>query len=106
VAHNSMYPELVTELPQLAKTYNDLASGGPLDDKTRRLVKLGVAAGLALEAGVRYHAGKALHEGVSPNELRHAVTLALIMAGPRDVRVLSWTEQTISCNSTVPESRF
>jgi hypothetical protein len=34
-----------------------------LDAKTRRLVKLGVAAGLASEGGVRYHTGKALHEG-------------------------------------------
>ena len=56
MAYNSMYSELMTEAPQLAKTYNNLASVGPLDAKTRRLVKLGVAAGLALEGGVRYHA--------------------------------------------------
>jgi alkylhydroperoxidase/carboxymuconolactone decarboxylase family protein YurZ len=104
MTYNSMYSELVTEAPQLAKTYNNLASVGPLDAKTRRLVKLGVAAGLALEGGVRYHAGKALHEGVPPDELRHAVTLALIMAGPGTVRVLKWTEETISCNTTVPKS--
>lgn len=103
---NSMYSQLVNEAPQLAGTYNNLASVGPLDAKTRRLVKLGVAAGLASEAAVRYHAGKALHEGVPPDELRHAVTLALIMAGPGVVRVLRWTEDTISCNRTVPKSQF
>jgi alkylhydroperoxidase/carboxymuconolactone decarboxylase family protein YurZ len=106
MAYNSMYSQLITEAPQLARTYNDLASVGPLDAKTRRLVKLGVAAGLASEAAVRYHAGKALHEGVPLDELRHAVTLALIMAGPGAVRVLKWTEETISCNTTVPKSRF
>jgi alkylhydroperoxidase/carboxymuconolactone decarboxylase family protein YurZ len=104
MTYNSMYSELVTEAPHLAATYNNLASAGPLDAKTRRLVKLGVAAGLALEGGVRYYAGKALHEGVPPDELRHAVCLALIMAGPGTVRVLKWTEETISCNTTVPKS--
>jgi alkylhydroperoxidase/carboxymuconolactone decarboxylase family protein YurZ len=106
MANNSMYSELITEAPHLAATYNNLASVGPLDAKTRRLVKLGVAAGLASEGGVRYHAGKALHEGVPPDELRHAVCLALIMAGPGAVRVLRWTEETISCNTTVPKSGF
>jgi alkylhydroperoxidase/carboxymuconolactone decarboxylase family protein YurZ len=101
-----MYSQLVNEAPQLAGTYNNLASAGPLDAKTRRLVKLGIAAGLASEGGVRYHAGKALHEGVPPDELRHAVCLALIMAGPGVVRVLRWTEDTISCNRTVPRSQF
>ncbi len=106
MADNSMYSRLTTEAPQLARTYDNLASVGPLDAKTRRLVKLGVAAGLASEAAVRYHAGKALHEGVTLDELRHAVTLALIMAGPGAVRALKWTEETISCNTTVPKSGF
>jgi len=106
MAYNSMYSQLITEAPQLATTYNNLASVGPLDAKTRRLVKLGVAAGLASESAVRYHAGKALHEGVLPDELRHTVTLALIMAGPGTVRVLRWTEETISCNRTVPKPQF
>jgi len=106
MAYSSIYSELSTESPTLARTYNNLASVGPLDAKTRRLVKLGIAAGLASEGAVRYHAGKALHEGVPPDELRHAVTLALIMAGPGAVRVLKWTEETISCNTTVPKSQF
>ena len=104
MAYDSMYSQLTTEAPQLARTYDNLASAGPLDARTRRLVKLGIAAGLASEAAVRYHAGKALHEGVPLNELHHAVTLALIMAGPGAIRVLKWTEETISCNTTVPKS--
>lgn len=106
MAGNSMYPQLNTETPQLARIYDKLASVGPIDARTRRLVKLGVAAGLASETAVRYHAGKALHEGVPLDELRHAVTLAMIRVGPGAVRALKWTEETISCNTTVPKPGF
>jgi hypothetical protein len=43
-------------------------------------------------------------KGVPPDELRHAVTLALVMAGLGTVRVLKWTEETIACNTTVRKS--
>ena len=102
MARNSMYSGLVAEAPQVAKTYDSLASEGPLDGKTRRLVRLGAAAALALEGAVRHHAHKAVHEGVPLDELRHAVALALTIAGQDAIHAVRWTEEAIACNGKGP----
>ncbi len=74
-----IYGDFKQRFPELAKAYDTLALGchqwGPLDAKTRRLIKLGVAIGLNSDGGVRSHARRALAEGVSPEELRHAVPI-------------------------------
>ena len=108
MTRTNMYSELADEAAQLAKTYNNLASDGSLDARTRRLVRLAVAAALASEGGVRHHVGQALHEGLPADELRHTVTLALTMDGQSAARALTWTEEAIARNGkgTSPESRF
>jgi len=108
ITRSSMYSELADGAAQLAETYNNLASDRPLDARTRRLVRLAVAAALASEGGVRHHVGKALHEGLPADELRHTVTLALTMDGRSTIRALTWTEEAIARNGKgpSPESRF
>ena len=58
------YKEFVQRFPEIAKAYDILADGchglGPLDEKTRQLVKLGIAIGLSSEGAVRSHARRAL----------------------------------------------
>ena len=86
--------------PEIAKTYDTLADGchvwGPLDEKTRRLVKLGIAIGLSSEGAVRSHSRRALEENVSPNELRHAVLMTLTTAGfPAMIAAMKWVEEVI-----------
>ena len=45
-----IYKEFKAQFPEIAKAYDDLAlkshRWGPLDEKTRRLIKLGIAIGL------------------------------------------------------------
>lgn len=95
-----VYKEFKQEFPEIAKAYDELAvkchDWGPLDAKTRRLVKLGIAIGLSSEGGVRSHARRALEEGVTADELRHAVLVALTTAGfPTMIAAMKWVNKVI-----------
>jgi len=95
-----VYQEFRQRFPDIAMAYDELAvkchGSGPLDEKTRRLVKLGVAIGLGSEGGVRSHARRALNEGVTPDEVRHAVILAFTTAGfPTMIAAMKWVDEVI-----------
>jgi 4-carboxymuconolactone decarboxylase len=95
-----IYQEFRAQFPEIAVAYDELAvkchGWGPLNEKTRRLVKLGVAIGMNSEGGVRSHARRALDEGVTPDELRHAVILAFTTTGfPAMIAALKWVEEVI-----------
>lgn len=95
-----IYQEFKRQFPEVAKAYDGLAVSchqwGPLDEKARRLIKLGISIGLSSEGGVRSHARRALAEGVSPEELRHAVLMAFTTAGfPTMIAAVKWVEEVI-----------
>jgi alkylhydroperoxidase/carboxymuconolactone decarboxylase family protein YurZ len=95
-----VYKGFRKEHPDIAKAYDDLAvkihNAGPLDEKTRRLVKLGIAVGLHSEGGIRSHARRALDEGATAAELRHVVMLAFTTAGfPTMIAASKWVEEVI-----------
>ena len=95
-----VYREFQQQFPEIAKAYDELAlkchRWGPLDEKTRRLIKLGIAIGLNSEGGVRSHARRALEEGASADELRHVVLLAFTTAGfPTMIAAMKWVETVI-----------
>jgi 4-carboxymuconolactone decarboxylase len=95
-----IYQEFRQRFPEISGTYDNLAAKchdwGPLEEKTRRLVKLGVAIGLSSEGGVRSHARRALEEGITPDEVRHAVVLALTTAGfPAMIAAMKWVDEVI-----------
>src|SRR4030042_710796 len=95
-----IYKEFKQQFPEIARAYDELAvkihSWGPLDEKTRRLVKLGVAIGLSSEGGVRSHARRALEEGITADELRHTVLLAFTTAGfPTMIAAMKWVDEVI-----------
>jgi len=95
-----IYREFRQEFPDIARAYDELAVSchrwGPLDEKTRRLTKLGIAMGQCSEGGVRSHARRALEEGVSADELRHAVLLAFTTAGfPTMIAAMKWVDEVI-----------
>jgi AhpD family alkylhydroperoxidase len=95
-----VYREFQQRFPEIASVYDELASRchdqGPLDKNTRELVKLGVAIGLESEGGVRSHARRALAEGITADELRHAVLLALTTAGfPAMIAAMKWVDEVI-----------
>jgi 4-carboxymuconolactone decarboxylase len=96
----NIYKEFQQQFPEIAKAYDELAlkchGWGALDAKTRRLIKLGTAIGLSSEGAVRSHARRALEEGVTADEVRHAVLLALTTAGfPTMIAAMKWVDEVI-----------
>ena len=99
-----IYKEFRHAFPEIADDYDKLAlkchEWGPLDAKTRRLIKLGIAIGVNSEGGVRSHARRALEEGVSPDEIRHAALLALTTAGfPNMIAAVKWVDEVLKKES-------
>src|SRR4030066_1345742 len=91
------FQKFTEDYPQVAKAYEELGDAvhraGPLDEKTRALVKLGISTGARLEGAVHSHARKALAAGVTPEEMKHAVILALPTIGlPSMMAALSWID--------------
>jgi len=95
-----IYKDFVNQYPEISKSYDDLADAchkaGPLDKKTRRLVKLAVSVGMNTEGGVRSHARRALQEGISPDEIKHVVLLSFTTSGfPNMIAAYKWVEEVI-----------
>ena len=95
-----VYRDFQKNYPEIARAYDALADkcheSGPLDQKTRRLIKLGVAIGINSEGAVRSHARRAMQEGISADEIRHAVLMTLTTAGfPTMIAALKWVEEVL-----------
>ncbi|WP_156927104.1 carboxymuconolactone decarboxylase family protein [Azospirillum halopraeferens] len=81
------------------------AEAGPLDPRTRRLVKLALAIGVSSEGAVHSHVRRALDEGVGADELRHVALLAIPTAGlPTAVKALTWMEDILGGGRRPPGS--
>jgi alkylhydroperoxidase/carboxymuconolactone decarboxylase family protein YurZ len=55
--------------------------GGPLDERTRWLVKVAVSGALGHEKAHITHMGKALEAGCTPEQIEHAILLTAPTAG-------------------------
>ena len=70
---------------------------GPLDSHTRRLVKVGIAAGAGSEGALHSAVRNALVEGVSKDEIRHVILLSITTIGfPNAQAALSWAEDILT----------
>ncbi len=88
-----LYPAVWQANEKLGET---VAEAGPLDAKTRRLVKIALAIGAVSEGAAHSHARRALDEGVSAGELRHVALLAISTLGfPTAVKGLTWLDDMI-----------
>ncbi len=71
-------------------------AAGPLDEKTRALIKLAISTGARLEGAVHAHVRKALEAGVRPEELKQVALLSLPTIGlPSMMAALSWIEDVL-----------
>ena len=87
--------------PDVAAAYENLAAecrkAGPLDAKEQALARLGIAVGAQVEGAVRSQARKALDAGLTPDEIRHAMTLSITTIGfPRMMAALNWVEDLLN----------
>jgi alkylhydroperoxidase/carboxymuconolactone decarboxylase family protein YurZ len=64
---------------------------GPLDERTRRLVKLALAVGAGLEGATHSAVRNALAAGLTPEEVKHVAVLGITTIGfPASMRALTW----------------
>ncbi|HXX33732.1 MAG TPA: carboxymuconolactone decarboxylase family protein [Thermodesulfobacteriota bacterium] len=92
------YKRLAKEFPEVEKEFARLAmkchASGPLNEKARRLIKLGIAIGSESEGAIKSHARRALAIGITQDETRHAVLLGLTTIGfPKMIAALNWVHE-------------
>ena len=87
------YPELGAAHEQIADA---VAAAGPLDAKSRSLIKIGLAMGAGLESAVRSHVRQAMQAGATEAEVEQVALLAMNTLGfPRTVAAWSWVRQQV-----------
>ncbi|MFQ5679051.1 MAG: carboxymuconolactone decarboxylase family protein [Gemmatimonadota bacterium] len=90
----STYREFVEKYPRLGQAWGligEAGKQGPLDERTARLVKLGISIGARQEGSVHSSVRKALALGIEPAELEQVVALAAGTVGmPSAVAAFTW----------------
>ncbi len=88
------FDEFSATFPTLRQAWDllgDALAEGPLDERTARLVKLGIAIGAMREGAVHSSGRKAIAMGISREELNQVVALAASIIGmPSSVAVWTW----------------
>ena len=81
--------------PKVWKAFNELGErcheAGPLDEKSRRLVKLAMSIGAGLEGAAHSAVRNAREAGVTTAEIDHVAVLAISTLGfPAATRAMTW----------------
>jgi len=88
------YREFVQRYPGLARAWeaaNEAGADGPLDSRTRRLIKIAASMGAMREGAVRSGVRKAIAEGITLAELEQLIPLTAGTIGlPSAVACWSW----------------
>ena len=98
------YQQFGDEYPAVYAAYENLgaaaAGAGPLDAKTRELIKLGMAAAYGSESGVQSHTHRALEAGASAEEILHTLLLGINTLGfSAMMAALTWARHAIAGHS-------
>jgi alkylhydroperoxidase/carboxymuconolactone decarboxylase family protein YurZ len=95
-----VYQQFSGRVPAVKEAFDALGAAehqaGPLNEKERRLIKLGIAVGAESEGAVRSHVRKLLGVGVSEQEILHTIVLAVTTIGfPATNAALGWAEEVL-----------
>lgn len=94
------HPEVWEAFAKLGDTCHQT---GPLDEKTRRLVKLGIAIACRHEGAVHSAARNALESGITKEEMYHAAILAITTVGwPAAYAARTWIADAIAKSGEQP----
>lgn len=103
----AMFNKFVGRFPKLGDAWScitEAGEDGPLDERTRRLIKLGVAIGALREGAVHSGVRKALSMGISQQEVEQVVALAAGTLGlPSTVAAYSWVLDIIDAQGDSEE---
>ena len=93
------YREFIGRYPKLGQAWDLIAEAGqegPLDERTCRLVKLGIAIGALREGAVHSGVRKAVGMGISAEEIEQVVALAAGTLGlPSTVAAYTWARDVL-----------
>ncbi len=83
------------QYPKIWHAFNELGErcheAGPLDEKTRRLIKLALSIGAGLEGATHSAVRNARRTGVTADEINHVALLAVTTLGlPAATRAMTW----------------
>lgn len=97
------FERFTREFPEVFSGYDAMGkaahAGGPLDAKTRELVKLGMAIGARLEGATHSHVRKALAAGATAKESRHTTVLAIsTLCLPTTIMAFTWVDDVLGGN--------
>lgn len=93
-AFRAAYPTVWQAFESLGKECHE--NGGPLDEKTRRLVKLGIAIASQHEGAVHSAVRHAMEAGVTRDEMLHAAILAITTIGwPKAYAAVTWIDDVL-----------
>ncbi|MFQ5480611.1 MAG: carboxymuconolactone decarboxylase family protein [Thermodesulfobacteriota bacterium] len=96
----AFFQEVSERFPEVFKAYcalgETLSAKGKMEEKTRELVKLGIAIGASSEGAVHSHTRKALAAGAADEEILECALLAITAIGwPRAMASLSWIDDVL-----------
>lgn len=93
------FPEVWRAYETLGRAASDC---GPIDARTRRLIKLALAIGAGSEGAVHSHARQALAEGMGKTELLQVAVLAITTLGfPRAMAAFSWLRDIVDAEDEI-----
>ena len=99
-----IHEEFVARFPDLGAAWKSIRKeeeAGPLDEKTVRLVKLGLDIGARREGAIHAAVRKALAAGISREEIEQVVSLAAGTIGlPATVAAYTWVHDVLSGGSS------
>jgi alkylhydroperoxidase/carboxymuconolactone decarboxylase family protein YurZ len=100
VGFKNKYPEVWEAFAALGEKCHEV---GPLEEKTRRLVKLGIAIAAQHEGAVHSAVRNALSAGITPEELFHVAILAITTIGwPAAYAAMTWIDDAIDRAGSEP----
>jgi 4-carboxymuconolactone decarboxylase len=93
------YEEFTARFPKLTEAWDLIGQAGdegPIDEKTRRLIKLGIAIGAQREGAVHASVRKGLAQGATKEEMEQVVALAAGTIGlPSAVAAFTWIRDIV-----------
>jgi 4-carboxymuconolactone decarboxylase len=98
--HYRRFSEEHKQVWEALEALGEAAAGeGPLDHKTRELIKLGMAAGVGSITAVQSHTRRALGAGATMQEIEHTIILGVTTLGfPKMMAALNWARAAMEGN--------
>ena len=94
------YEDFKKAFPKIWQAYDRLGAAvhdsGPLNKKSRELLKLAMAMGARLQGAVHSHARRAIEAGATAEEVCHVVLLGVTTLGfPHTIAALTWVKDDL-----------